>query len=367
MQFQQFVPRRVAAHEFNSIARAIESFRKQLHQRFIRGRIHWWRRDFDSQFVAKGFADFVCGCARLDFDRQHESVAFDSQKGRESHRSKNSGKREFREYCIGAIETRQFHLDMNRFALLVSAPLLFLPGCASHRREPVSHNSQALPAPTPAAVQHAPVDVLKSAAAKPSEPFEGEGWVPFFDGKSLAGWSQTDFAGHGQVEVDSGLIVLNTGDPLTGINWTNRVPSNNYEVALDAMRVTGSDFFCGLTVPVSNSFCTLIIGGWGGTLVGISSLDGQDASENETTKYFNAEQGKWYRIRLRVTESRIEAWIDKQKFVDVDTTDKRISLRAGEIESSKPFGIASYQTTAAFREIKIRRVSAPANPLKKRY
>ena len=83
---------------------------------------------------------------------------------------------------------------------------------------------------------------------------------------------------------------------MTGINWTNRVPKVNYEVTLDAMRVTGSDFFCGLTVPVSDSFCTLIVGGWGGSLVGISSLDGQDASENETTKFFNFEQGKWYRI-----------------------------------------------------------------------
>jgi 3-keto-disaccharide hydrolase len=258
-------------------------------------------------------------------------------------------------------------ISMKRFGLLISASLLFSAGCASHPSQSSSHTSQAPSTSAATAPQHAPTDTLKDAAAKPSEPFEGEGWVSFFDGKTLAGWSETDFAGHGRVEVDSGLIVLNTGDPLTGINWTNRVPNINYEVALDAMRVTGSDFFCGLTVPVSNSFCTLIVGGWGGSLVGISSLDGQDASENETTKFHNAEQGRWYRIRLRVTQLRIEAWIDKQKFVDVDTTDRRISLRAGEIESSKPFGIASYQTTAALREIKLRRVSGPADPLKKRY
>lgn len=245
--------------------------------------------------------------------------------------------------------------------------LLILAGCAS--KPPESSNQTPVDSyPSAAATpQHAPIDMLKAAAAERSEPFQGDGWVSFFDGKSLNGWRETDFAGRGQVEIESGLIVLNTGDPMTGINWTNRVPNVNYEVAMDAMRVTGSDFFCGLTVPVSNSFCTLIIGGWGGALVGISSLDGQDASENETTKYFNAEQGKWYRIRMRVTQSRIEAWIDKQKFVDVDTTDKRISLRPGEIESSKPFGIASYQTTAALREIKLRRVPAPADPLKKRY
>ena len=60
-----------------------------------------------------------------------------------------------------------------------------------------------------------------------------------FDGKSLAGWRETDFAGHGGVESKSGLIVLNMGDPFTGINWTNDLPKMNYEVAFDAMRVNG--------------------------------------------------------------------------------------------------------------------------------
>jgi hypothetical protein len=254
---------------------------------------------------------------------------------------------------------------MKIIAVMMSAIWVIFAGCASLSPEAPKQSTPDPKPIAPAATERAPTNDLKEAAAKPSQPFEGEGWVSFFDGKTLTGWRETDFAGHGAVECESGLIVLNTGDPLTGINWTNRIPNMNYEVALDAMRVTGSDFFCGLTVPVSNSFCTLIVGGWGGSLVGVSSLDGQDASENETTRFLNAEQGRWYRIRLRVTQSRIEAWIDKEKFVNVDTTDKQISLRAGDIESSKPFGIASYQTTAALREIKLRRVDGPADPLKK--
>ena len=185
-----------------------------------------------------------------------------------------------------------------------------------------------------------------------------------FDGKTLAGWRETAFAGHGEVQCESGLIVLNMGDPFSGISWTNEVQKIDYEIALDAIRVSGSDFFCGLTVPVGTNFCSLIVGGWGGSLVGISSLDHMDASENETTHYVNFEQGRWYRIRLRITERRIEAWIDKEKLINVDTTDRRISLRPGDIELSKPFGIASYQTTSALREIKIRGVDGPADPLK---
>jgi hypothetical protein len=161
------------------------------------------------------------------------------------------------------------------------------------------------------------------------------------------------------------MILMKMGDPFTGIDWTNSFPKMNYEIAFDAMRLSGSDFFSGLTVPVGDSFCSLIVGGWGGALVGISSLDGMDASENETTKYQNFLQNHWYRIRLRVTQDRLEGWIDQEKLIDVVTSGKRISLRPGEIEESKPLGIACWQTSAALRQIKFRAVDQPAGPPKK--
>jgi hypothetical protein len=235
--------------------------------------------------------------------------------------------------------------------------LALLTGCASRPAKPSAQ------APPPAA-HPAQNQISQDAAAKPSLPFEGEGWEPMFDGKTLAGWRETQFAGRGEVQCKNRMIVLNMGDPFTGIGWTNDFPKMNYEVALDAMRVSGSDFFCGLTVPVGDTFCSLIVGGWGGSLVGISSFDGMDASENETTKFANFEQGRWYRIRLRVTEKKIEGWIDQDKMVDVVTTGKRISLRPGDIELSKPFGLAAWQTTAAMREIKMRRVDFPAKAAK---
>ena len=254
------------------------------------------------------------------------------------------------------------------FFLQTILPLgcLVLGGCASAPAEssksaqPVQEQATAAPAKPQANSK----DSLQQHAAKPSAPFEGDDWLSMFDGKTLTGWRQTDFAGHGEVQCESGLLVLNMGDPFTGINWTNEFPKINFEVALDAMRVSGSDFFCGLTVPVRDSFCSLIVGGWGGSLLGISSLDRMDASENETTKYMNFEQGRWYRIRLRVTQKRIEAWVDAEKLVNVDISDKQISLRPGDIELSKPFGIAAWQTTSALREIKMRRVDGPAGPLK---
>jgi hypothetical protein len=96
-------------------------------------------------------------------------------------------------------------------------------------------------------------------------------------------------------------------------------------------------------------------------VVGLSSLDGADASANETTQFITFETGRWYRIRLRVTEHKIEAWIEQKKVVDVMITGRKVSLRIGEIMLSKPFGLASYSTSAAFRGIKIRDVREPAS------
>jgi hypothetical protein len=176
-----------------------------------------------------------------------------------------------------------------------------------------------------------------------------------FDGKSLAGWKKTAFGGEGDVEVKDGRIVMQTGNPMTGITWTGKYPKMDYEISLEALRVDGSDFFCGLTFPVGESPCSFIVGGWGGGVVGLSSLNGSDASENETTKYQEFESGRWYTIRVRVTADKIEAWIDKRQMVDVETEGMRISIRP-EVELSRPLGVSCYMTTAALRDIKLRRL-----------
>ncbi|HZV35497.1 MAG TPA: DUF1080 domain-containing protein [Verrucomicrobiae bacterium] len=264
----------------------------------------------------------------------------------------------------------KFHL----FIFLTSM-LLLIAGCASDSKpaggssnvnvqikpEPAKPEPSAPVAPAPPANTNAAqneVDAqIKKAAAERSAPMEGTGWKPLFDGHSLNGWAVTDFAGHGAASVESGLIVVDLGDALSGINYTNGgVPTMNYEIALDAMKLNGSDFFCGLTFPVADSWCSLILGGWGGGVVGISSINGDDASENETSQLMKFDNNHWYRVRARVTGKKIQCWLDDKKIVDVNTTGKTIGLRFGEIELSKPLGIATYQTTAAFRNIQIRQV-----------
>ena len=186
-------------------------------------------------------------------------------------------------------------------------------------------------------------------------------WQSLFDGKSLAGWSVTPFAGHGEVEVTDGVLVLNQGI-LTGVSYTNATPKVDYEVELEARRTQGIDFFCGLTFPVRDSFATLVVGGWGGSVVGISSINGDDAAHNATTTYRRFENDHWYRIRLAVTADKLSAWIDGAPVVLADIRGKSIALRAGEIEASKPFGLASWSTTSELRNIRLRRLESAIAP-----
>ncbi|MBV9868442.1 MAG: DUF1080 domain-containing protein [Abitibacteriaceae bacterium] len=181
------------------------------------------------------------------------------------------------------------------------------------------------------------------------------GWQMMFDGKTLNGWKETDFVGRVPVRIENGQVILPMGNDMTGITWTKDIPRIDYEVSLEAMRVEGHDFFCGLTFPVEESPCSLILGGWGGGVAGLSSVNGLDASENETTKGISFESNRWYRVRLRVTKPKIEAWLDDEKIVDLDRQDKQFSIRI-EVDESKPFGIATWRTTGAIRDIRIRRL-----------
>jgi len=187
-----------------------------------------------------------------------------------------------------------------------------------------------------------------------------EGSRALFDGNSLKNWDVTNFGTQGPVRVSGGKIVIGMGEGCSGVTWTSEFPKVNYEVGLDARKTSGNDFFCGLTFPVEDNFCSLIVGGWGGPVVGLSTIDGVDASENETKtlKYFEKEI--WYKIRLRVREDSIVAWVDDEKLVDFDYQDHKIGIRP-EVSLSRPFGICTWYTTAEVRNFWLKDLSSPTN------
>ncbi|MGV3723048.1 MAG: 3-keto-disaccharide hydrolase [Actinomycetota bacterium] len=201
---------------------------------------------------------------------------------------------------------------------------------------------------------------LPVAAAAETAKGEEKGWKPLFDGESLAGWKRTEFAGGGEVRVEKSFkggpaaIVVDAGENLSGFNWTKEAPKMNYEITLEALKIQGNDFMCGLTFPVGDSHASLILGGWGGVVTGISSIDGSDASENQTTRQLDFFKDRWYKVRLRVTPDKLEAWLDEKQIVDQEIKGHKISLRPGSISLSTPIGICTYQTSAAYRNIKLR-------------
>jgi len=175
-----------------------------------------------------------------------------------------------------------------------------------------------------------------------------------FDGETLDGWKITEYGTQGPVSVLEGKIILNYGDGCTGITWEKEFPKVNYEVTLEARKTVGNDFFCGMTFPVNDEFCSLIVGGWGGPVVGLSCIDGNDAAHNSTQILKKFDKNVWYKIKLQVTGEKITAWIDSEKLVDFSYAGHRLSLRA-EVQLSKPFGFFTWETTGELKNIRMQK------------
>jgi hypothetical protein len=200
------------------------------------------------------------------------------------------------------------------------------------------------------------------AAPKAAEPKAGAGKTALFNGKDLTGWGIVDtgdFKLHGKVYVQDGAVMLERGNSMTGIRWEGEFPKADYEVNLDGMRVAGGDFFCGMTFPIGEpkgdeGYATLICGGWGGMVVGLSNVDDYNASENQTTTGKDFQSNRWYHVRLRVTKPRIEVWIDTEKVVSLERGKHKFAVWP-EQQPIRPFGIATWETGGAVKNITLER------------
>lgn len=189
-----------------------------------------------------------------------------------------------------------------------------------------------------------------------AKPSNSASWVSLFDGKTLGKWEvvkKFDFKNHGEVTVRDGQLILNEGQPATGIRYAGKFPATNYELTLDAQRVEGYDFFCGLTFPVGDSALTLVCGGWGGTVTGLSCIDNFYAVDNETAQSVDFKNGQWYRIRVRVTPKKVSAWIDDEQLIDFETEGRKLNV-SWEMEPCQKLGVATWYTTGALRNIRYR-------------
>ncbi len=200
---------------------------------------------------------------------------------------------------------------------------------------------------------------------KPASGGDGKksGAAALLDGKTLRGWrivEKDTYKKHGAVTVHQGAILLKAGTPATGVAYTGPLPRIDYEISFKAKRVGGNDFFCGLTFPVEKSYCTLILGGWGGGVTGLSNVDGYAANDNAAAGYVQFKNGTWYHVRLRVGRDKIEAWVDRRKIVDLKTEDHKFGIWF-EQEPVRPLGIGTWHTAAALKDIRLRRLTPDAD------
>lgn len=183
-------------------------------------------------------------------------------------------------------------------------------------------------------------------------------WQSMFDGKSFDLWqvlSKDDFDEGGKVRAEDGELILEKGARATGVRFTGKFPTNNYEIKLEGMRVAGGDFFCGLSFPVGKGSLTLILGGWGGWVCGLSCIDGRYAINNDTACGVEFKNNRWYRVRLRVTPDAVHVWVDDKQIIDLETEGYKLSV-SEEMKPCLPLGIATWKTTGAIRKIRYRQL-----------
>ncbi|MCK5942121.1 MAG: DUF1080 domain-containing protein [Planctomycetes bacterium] len=192
--------------------------------------------------------------------------------------------------------------------------------------------------------------LLLAACQSPPPP---AAWRELFDGATLTGWTPTNFGGEGEVAVRDGAIELDYGSPLTGVTLLGEPPRGDYDLELVCARVEGTDFFCGLTFPVHGAHLTLVLGGWGGSLCGLSNLDGDDAARNETRTLRGFENGRDYRVLVRVRRATVAVLIDDEPLLRADLDGRELSLRP-EVELCRPLGFAAFSTRARLRALRWR-------------
>lgn len=187
---------------------------------------------------------------------------------------------------------------------------------------------------------------------------KGPAWKPLLPEEGWDGWEFSDFYGNGKVTRDGELVIFEVGKPLTGITYVGKeeFPTSNFEIELEARRTKGKDFLCGLTFPVGKSFCSFIAGGWGGGLVGLSSINGSDASENATTSYHDFKNEQWYRFRVSVDDEFIRCWIDEEQVVTQEREHNEFTTRL-EVHASQPLGFCVFQSQVELKNFRWRRLT----------
>ena len=80
------------------------------------------------------------------------------------------------------------------------------------------------------------------------------------------------------------------------------------------------------------------------------------ASERSVGKTVEFKDKTWYRFRIRVSDAKIETWIDDKRIVNQLRKGHKIGIR-DECDLCKPLGIATWDTSGAVRNMRGRHLT----------
>ena len=173
-----------------------------------------------------------------------------------------------------------------------------------------------------------------------------------FDPSLLGDWETGVFGNPDEFDTtDEGVVIPQTST-IAGMTYRGTAPTTPYVMHVDVTKRYGDDFFLGLTFPVRDSHLTLVLGGWGGGVSGLSCIDGKDASDNATRHVEYFPNGKRQMVVLDVTDTRVVARLDGRVLVDADLTGKELGLRT-EVLASRPVGVATFATCSLIHSITV--------------
>lgn len=195
---------------------------------------------------------------------------------------------------------------------------------------------------------------LSAGSCQAPGPDANAEWIDLSPHLMPEAWQATSFGGEGEIEFLADAVELGFGSPLTGLHWAGDLPLGPaYQLEVEASRIDGTDFFCGLNFPIGESAATVVLGGWGGALCGLSCIDGLDASMNATRSFQSFEPGESVRLRVEVSARQVRAWLDEEPLFVIERGGAQFELRT-EVTPGGRLGISSFQTRARIHAVRWR-------------
>ena len=157
----------------------------------------------------------------------------------------------------------------------------------------------------------------------------------------------------GDVRIDGGRILLEAGDPWTALVCTREEFPESYELEFEGMTPDKWSGLPAVVFPVGGERGVYVIGACGGGETGLVGFDGLGMVLNGTMQRKFYWPGQWFRVRLRVTSTAIQAWVDKRKMLDLPTVGRAFEVWPS-YDYARPLALVTRDINAYARNVRIR-------------